>query len=147
MAFVPKIPLGVRRNNPGNIDYDPNCIWVGQVEPHDGHRFCKFKSPEYGIRAMGKLLKNYYLYKKHTDGSRIDTVAKAIQRWAPPSENSTNVYASFVAQALGVTPNEPVDYTRPALLAKMVRAIMRFENGYDPYSGDIVAMGVALLSA
>lgn len=53
---------GIRNNNPGNIDYNPANKWQGQlpmdkvIEP----RFCRFESPEYGIRALMKLLSTYH---------------------------------------------------------------------------------------
>ncbi|MDE9591255.1 structural protein, partial [Xenorhabdus bovienii] len=53
---------GLRNNNPGNIDHNPANKWQGQL-PHDlsiEKRFCRFESPEYGIRALIKLLINYH---------------------------------------------------------------------------------------
>jgi hypothetical protein len=145
MGNVPKIPLGVRRNNPGNIDFNPACIWEGLVMPHDGHRFCYFKAPEYGIRAMGKLISNYYNLKRHTDGSKIDTIEKVIHRWAPPHENHTNIYAKFVAERCGVVYTDKIVLTEPVMLVKLVKSIIRFENGYEPYSDEIIRRGIALL--
>lgn len=145
MARVPKIPLGVRRNNPGNIDYNPATDWLGMVSPHDGHRFCYFKSPEYGIRAMAKLLSNYYRLKRHVDGTRIDTIYKAVYRWAPPNENHTDIYAKFVAARCGVGEHEKIDFTKPEVMACMVKAMIRMECGYEVYSDEIVKKGIGLL--
>ena len=43
-------------NNPGNLEYNREK-WTGLIGS-DG-RFCRFESPETGLRAMGKLLRNY----------------------------------------------------------------------------------------
>jgi hypothetical protein len=146
MGNVPKVPLGVRRNNPGNIDFNPACIWVGQVMPHDGHRFCQFKGPEYGVRAMAKLLTNYRL-KKHIDGTPIDTLYKAVWRWAPPVENHSDIYAKFVAARCDCGADEKVDFTQPEFLFHMIKAMIRMENGYEPYDDSIIKKGIALLKS
>ncbi len=51
---------GIRNNNPGNIDHNPKNKWQGQLQhdPKIEKRFCRFESPEYGIRALMKLLCN-----------------------------------------------------------------------------------------
>ncbi|OTA21061.1 structural protein [Xenorhabdus beddingii] len=53
---------GIRNNNPGNIDHNPKNKWQGQLrhDPKIEKRFCRFESPEYGIRALMKLLSNYH---------------------------------------------------------------------------------------
>lgn len=146
MAATPKIPLGVRRNNPGNIDYNPDCLWVGLVLPHDGHRFCYFEGPEYGIRAMAKLITNY-ARKRHIDGTPIDTVFKAVHRWAPPAENHSDIYAKFVAARCDCTENEKIDFTQPDFLFHMIKAMIRMENGYEPYEDSIIRKGISLLKS
>ena len=70
---------GIRNNNPGNIRW--GSAWQGlKVDGKEQDKdFCVFIAPEYGIRAMCKILLNYSrLYK-------INTVAGIIHRWAPPS--------------------------------------------------------------
>ncbi|MEQ1977397.1 hypothetical protein ABLA76_16585, partial [Xenorhabdus sp. SGI240] len=82
----PTMTRGIRNNNPGNIDYIPANKWQGQIGIETGvknSRFCLFESPEYGIRALMKLLTNY-----HKGGH--NSVSKMINRYAPNSENNTS---------------------------------------------------------
>lgn len=119
---------GIRNNNPGNIDHNPANKWQGQL-PHDPtieSRFCRFESPEYGIRALMKLLCNY-----HKGGH--NSVSKIINRYAPSSENNTTAYISGVAKALNVDQFEKINLNKPTLIA-LAKAIIRHENGQQPYS-------------
>ncbi len=128
-------PRGIRNNNPGNIRHGDN--WRGIAEDQTDRSFITFDSPEYGIRAMGKLLANYErLYG-------INTVAGLIDRWAPPIENNTQAYINSVAQALGVSPNQPINVKES--LGGLVPAIIKHENGMQPYSEDIINNGLALV--
>ncbi|MGJ0626048.1 structural protein [Xenorhabdus bovienii] len=122
---------GIRNNNPGNIDHNSANKWQGQL-PHDPNiekRFCRFESPEYGIRALMKLLCNY-----HKKGHQ--TVAKMIDRWAPTNENNTSAYIKGVAKALGVDPHQVITVDKVTLIA-LSKSIVRHENGKQPYSDDI----------
>ena len=48
-------PRGIRNNNPGNIEHN-GTNWQGMDNPpHDG-RFIRFVTPQYGIRAMARVL-------------------------------------------------------------------------------------------
>lgn len=126
---------GLRNNNPGNIRRSPEQ-WVGLASDQTDKEFFRFISPEYGIRAMVKLLNNYYnLYG-------LRTVRQIISRWAPPIENDTDSYVYFVADKLNVDPDEPLalSYHMPAL----VQAITQKENGIQPYSINTIRQGIAL---
>ncbi|CCW31057.1 conserved hypothetical protein [Xenorhabdus nematophila F1] len=119
---------GIRNNNPGNIDHNSANKWLGLL-PHDPtieSRFCRFESPEYGIRALMKLLCNY-----HKGGH--NSVSKIINRWAPSIENNTTAYINGVAKALNVDQFEKIDINKPTLIA-LAKAIIRHENGKQPYS-------------
>lgn len=75
------------KNNPLNIRYRECNNWQGQLSPKKG--FCEFKSLYYGYRAAVILLNRY---KKNG----VCTVRQIVSRWAPPSENNTDNYVSFV---------------------------------------------------
>ena len=77
---------GIRNNNPGNIEKSKNNKWQGMAESQPDKRFITFTSPEWGIRAIARILINY------KDKYDLDTVKKIISRWAPPSENNTGAY-------------------------------------------------------
>ena len=53
---------GIRNNNPGNIDYNKNNQWRGQIGIETSAinpRFAKFDNARKRIRALAKLLLNY----------------------------------------------------------------------------------------
>lgn len=133
------LPRGVRNNNPGNIDYNPRNKWEGQLGLEVGvpkPRFARFDSPENGIRALGKLIRTYQ--NKHG----LKTVEQIIGRWAPNNENNTKAYAEAVAKALSVTPWANIDVNRVTMLRPLVEAIIRHENGGNPYKGGEIDEGV-----
>src|SRR3546814_2962731 len=61
--------------------------WIGEDRSPEArereHRFCVFKTPEHGFRALVRVLLTYQ--RKY----RLRTVAGMIDRWAPPVENNT----------------------------------------------------------
>jgi len=138
---------GIRNHNPGNIDFNPRNPWQGldSVQPHDG-RFCRFTSPEWGIRAMARVLRNYSKRDgtPGVGGPGIDTVQEVIHRWAPPIENDTGAYVKRVAAALGKAPDETIYLGDPQVLAVLVAAIIRHENGIQPYSDELIRAGVGM---
>ncbi|KLU14702.1 MULTISPECIES: structural protein [Xenorhabdus] len=131
---------GIRNNNPGNIDHNPANKWQGQMGIETGvknPRFCLFESPEYGIRALMKLLTNY-----HKGGH--NSVSKMINRYAPNSENNTSAYIKGVAKALNVDSNQVLDINKPTLIA-LAKSIIRHENGKQPYSDDTFTRAFEML--
>lgn len=132
-----QLPRGVRNNNPGNIDFIPSNKWFGQIGIETGvpnPRFAKFDSPENGIRAIAKLLVGY-----HKRG--FNTVRLMINRWAPPVENDTGAYVNSVAKRMGVEPDMKLAVTL-FMLEIMATAIIEHENGYQPYTIDVIQAGV-----
>lgn len=128
-------PRGVRNNNPGNLESSSSNPWVGQTGS-DG-RFAKFETPEHGIRALGRNLISY-------QRQGIDTVGEIINRWAPPSDNNdTAAYIKAVCAQLGVTANQPLDASNPDTLQALCTAIIKHENGTQPYSPDQLSTGVS----
>lgn len=122
---------GIRNHNPGNIEYNARNNWRGQVGT-DG-RFVIFDSPLNGLRASAKLIKNKMKAGK-------TTIADLISSWAPPHENNTAAYVAAVARALGVDSRANLTAAHiPALLA----AIVRHENGSNPYSAELIQQAVA----
>lgn len=128
-------PRGVRNNNPGNLEASSSNPWIGQTGS-DG-RFAKFETPEHGIRALGRNLISY-------QRQGIDTVGEIINRWAPPSDNNdTAAYIKAVCAQLGVTANQPLDASNPDTLQVLCAAIIKHENGTQPYSHDQLSTGVS----
>lgn len=132
LELAGNLPRGLRNNNPGNIDWiaDPAKRWRGMLRketPEEGGRFAVFDSPANGVRAIARELQ--------LDERRgVRTVAGLINNWAPSSENNTSSYVRAVARELRVEPDDSIDVT--AYLPRLVAAIVRHENGVQPYSAD-----------
>jgi len=132
-------PRGIRNNNPGNIRWGDD--WQGLVP--EGQRtdksFCQFKTPEYGIRAMIIILRNYQ--RKHA----IKTISGIINRWAPPVENNTQAYINSVAKSVGVEADQPIDVTDSRVMIPLLEAIIQHENGQQPYGFAVFVKALDLL--
>lgn len=143
--FTPKPsdPRGIRNNNPGNIRI--GSPWKGLAKPDQRRKFqrnekdfCVFIAPEWGIRAMARLLANYQ--NRH----KLHTVSAMINRWAPPSENDTSNYVGFIAEEMNVLPNEGFAIRDYGRAYPMVHAIIKMENGQQPYSKRLIDRGLLL---
>lgn len=84
-----KDSIAAQANNPLNIRYNPANQWKGQQGQLKG--FCHFKNIAYGFRAGFIILGNYIR-------NGVDTIEEIITRWAPPCENNTERYISFVCE-------------------------------------------------
>ncbi len=127
---------GLRNNNPGNIRHGTSQ-WRGMSSDQSGDPdFVQFDSPEYGIRALARLLRNYQ--------SRygLYTVRQIINRYAPPAENITGAYVDHVARVAGVDPDARIDINEK--MVPVVNAIIKHENGINPYSADVISTGIGL---
>lgn len=136
---------GIRNNNPGNIDRQPQNKWQGRMPrermspaQREEKRFEVFATPAWGIRALAVLLINYF------DRHGRNTVRKIIERWAPPTENNTDAYVLAVARAVGVGPDEFVNVHEYRRLRPIVEAIIAHENGRQPYSPEVIEEGLRL---
>ena len=145
-------PKGIRRNNPGNLEW--GSPWQGLANKADwpADRFAAFIDPAYGIRAIAMTLITYQDKRKAKDGSKIDSIREVIERWAPSSDNNNvPAYAKSVAALLdGVGPDdEVVDMHNPVHLRALVEGIIRHENGRGPlktanswYPDDVITEGL-----
>lgn len=118
------VARGIRNNNPGNIKIS-GTAWQGKIAPSsntDGV-FEQFQSMSDGIRALGKNLVTYF----NVHG--LNTVRGIIGRWSPPSENVTGAYTNYVANAVGVKPDDAINVKDPHTLSLLTEAIMKYENG------------------
>lgn len=133
-----RAPRGIRNNNPGNIEHTPANAWQGLDTPPSDGRFARFTGPEWGIRAIARVLISYQ------DRHGIRTIRGFINRWAPPSENNTKVYVDQVAKRVGVEPDSMVNVHEYEVAFPLVEAIIRHENGQQPYSKDVIDHGLRL---
>lgn len=130
-------PRGIRNCNPGNIR-DGAEKWAGQTGA-DAGGMCTFESAHYGLRALAKLLLTYH------DRYGLSTVRSIISRWAPPSENDTGAYIDSVCGQTSFGPDAWLRVGDPSVLSALVRAIVRQENGAQPY--DDAEIGAAVEDA
>lgn len=127
---------GIRNNNPGNIRRTGD-VWVGEApDQSTDASFVVFAAPQYGIRALARILRNYY-------DSGQTTVRAMITRWAPPSENDTEAYIAAVTADSGLSSDDPIGDIELAL-PLLIPAIINHENGVQPYPSDTIALGIQL---
>ena len=127
---------GIRNNNAGNIRASRVDIWDGQTGIDD-KGFAIFKSSEWDIRALGKLLLNY----ERLHG--LNTVTGIIGRYTPAIENNTNAYVNSVSKALGLDAH--TTFAVSDKLTALINAIIIHENGVNPYSDQLIANGLSLI--
>jgi hypothetical protein len=122
---APAAPRADRNNNPGNLKASGDQWWgMTGVDP-DG--FVQFDSPENGQRAAGINLANQA--KLHG----INTLGGLIGKYAPASDgNDETSYVAAVSRATGIAPDQPVDFTDPAIQAKVMPAMFAVERGGTP---------------
>lgn len=119
----------IAENNPFNIRYNPSNRWIGQNGISKG--FVTFDSMEHGLRSGIILLRNY-IYKLD-----LNTVEKVINRFAPPSENNTRNYISFVCDVLSSNGFSPTHLRNNFQLRYdkcfyyLVKAILKMETNYS----------------
>jgi hypothetical protein len=84
-----------RNHNPGDIEYGPFAIANGATGT-DG-RFAIFADDATGFAAMAALLAEHYAGM---------TIEAALNKYAPPVENQTNVYLQRVCEWTGLQPTD-----------------------------------------
>ena len=113
---------GLSNRNPGNIRQSA-VRYKGEVRPSRDPAFKQFESMPWGYGAIFVLLDTYRI--RHG----LDTIRGMISRWAPPSENRTEIYIRAVADAVGIADDRPVDTRDRTTMLRMAAAISRVENG------------------
>lgn len=130
-------PRGIKNQNPGNIRKSKDK-WQGLADNQPDSFFFSFIAPEYGIRAMIKILWTYQ------DKYSLESVRELIGRWAPPTENNTESYIKSVAKAVGVSPDCKIDTKNTNILLPLVKSIIMHENGIQPYDDELVNKAINL---
>lgn len=130
-------PRGIRNRNPGNIRRSSDR-WKGLAPLQSDPAFFVFDAPLWGIRAMAVILRNY----QRRNG--LKSIAQIIGRWAPAGENDTAGYAAAVGKEMGVGPREYLDLGDRSTLRALIAAIIRRENGLQPYDLDTIDLAIDL---
>ena len=136
-----KMTVGFLNRNPGNLRYF-GVTWNGLAAspegPCDDKGFCVFTNDLDGIRALALDLLN--AQRRHG----LRTIAEIIPHYAPAKDNNNVVaYIADVAHDMGVPSTHALDLTDASQLAALVSAVIKHENGADPYSDDLKAAAVA----
>lgn len=129
---------GIRNNNPGNIRWGDDWKGLVPVAQRTDKSFCQFITPEYGIRAMIIILRNYK--RKHG----LDTIEKIIHRWAPTNENDTQAYVNSVSKQTGIPADRAIDTTDSRVMIPLLEAIIKHENGLQPYGFEVFVRAIDL---
>ncbi len=133
---APTMPRGIRNHNPMNLRYYESIQWDGQIG-QDASGYARFETVEMGIRAGVKNLVNGYF------GRGLNTPREIITRYAPSHENPTDSYITFIANEMGIQPDDQIQLTRNSMM-RLTAAIIRFENGVQPYEMSTIERGVTL---
>tara|TARA_R100000697_G_scaffold3430_2_gene7648 strand:+ start:155 stop:3079 length:2925 start_codon:yes stop_codon:yes gene_type:complete len=116
---------GANINNPGNIRAGGG--FDGEIgRTNDG--FAIFDNLQSGVNAINTLTDTY--------GSKrnVDTVREYANRYSPVGENTAKEVAgkiNVLSNALGVGPDDKVDFTDPAVQERLTPAVMTTEIGAD----------------
>lgn len=121
---------GLRNNNPLNIRRN-STKWQGLAEEQKDKAFFTFIAPEWGYRAAIRTLQNY----NRIHG--LTTIRQWISRWAPPCENDTEAYISFVCSKAEVSENCEPNLNNKIVMCRIVAAMSQMENGVPAVMADV----------
>ncbi len=107
-----------RNTNPGNIRYSEFARRIGAIGQAGG--FAVFPTEEIGMYAIEALLRS--------DSYNKLTVAGAISRYAPPSENNTSAYHRQIEKLTGLSVNKRMADLTAAELTRVATAIRHIEG-------------------
>ena len=108
-----------RNNNPGNIRYGDFAVKMGAIGEAGG--FAVFPDEETGKKAKESLLFEGKNYKNLS-------IAQAISRYAPPSENNTEAYIQNILKSLGTSRDTKLTDLDSSQRQKMLEAMKRQEG-------------------
>lgn len=149
-AFDPQSIRNVRNNNPGNIKINKANDWKGRVSNLSDKTFESFQTPEYGVRALNKVV-NANIKATNTFDEFVNRYAsepkekeyfKKNGKLMPHLQN----YANSLARSQGLTSSSskfPKNIDKKAWL----RAIIRHEGGQEAltyYTDDVLSRGINL---
>jgi hypothetical protein len=110
-----------RNNNPGNVEEGPFTRSQGSIGV--AARFAVFPSEKAGTNATTQLL--------NRDDYQAKTLDGATAAWAPPIENNTANYQSFVSKKTGIDGGTAMNTLTQDQIQSVTAAIRAFE-GWSP---------------
>ena len=121
---------GYRNCNPGNIIHS-RVRYKGEIVPSADPKFKQFENMAWGFRAMFVLLDTYRVRYD------LKTLQQMIERYAPPSENDTTGYVSFITRRTRIADVSAIDTRNEKQMIPLVTAMAAMENGSDPGVEDV----------
>ena len=116
---------GQQANNPGNIMADGNASFPGangRIPVSGGRHVMSFPDVPTGVAASAANLASYA-------ASGINTIRGAVTRWVGDPKADLTSYINDVSKAVGVSPDQPVDLTNPAVQRAFIIAQQPHETG------------------
>ena len=129
------LPRGIRSRNPGNLRWPGAKDFLGASDGGGG--YAQFDTAQHGIRAMALNLLAY----QRLHG--IDTIRGIIDRWAPLADGNNVV--EYIKSVSGYTtwgPDEHLKLDSPLVVLLLAKAIIRHENGQQPYTDAVLLEGI-----
>lgn len=140
LGLTGDLPRGIRNNNPGNVEHNPDNNWIGLADPASDGRYCRFTHPQYAIRAMLWIMLTYQT--KY----RFKTITQIIERYAPRQDkNATTAYIAHVSKRAGIKPSQAISLREFETAVAVVTAMIEFENGMQPYPPELIENSIGLV--
>ena len=117
-----KTSRGLKNLNPGNIRKSA-VKYTGEKSHSTDPSFKQFESLEAGYRAIFVLLHTYRVR------GYADTIESLISRYAPPSENNTEMYIRRVERQSATLRDKKLNTLSAEQMIPIVAAISEVENG------------------
>lgn len=103
---------------------------MGEADVCTDFEFEQFQSMIYGLRA------GFVLLRRYIERYNLRTISQIVSRWAPPSENATQLYIDYVCEQVGISSTQRINFA-PVPLMAIVRAMCQMESGYTPTQHDL----------
>lgn len=146
-------PLGIRNNNPGNLE---PAGWIGELGVGDGGRFARYDTMLHGLRAFGRQLIAYQTKRNIVSmGPWIDVNGVkhrgVIDTWAPNNENNTKAYIDTVCKTMECLSTDHFNFKTRDFLFWAITAMGEVEQrkvAFHQYvSNDLIDQAVELALA
>lgn len=128
-------PIGIQQNNPGNLKF---AHQFGATR--GAHGFANFGTPAEGMIAMARQLE-LYRYRG------LDTIGQIVPKYAPKKDhNDVAAYIRALTRSMHVGANTPLNLGDPAVLTRLMNAMIMHEQGRNPYGSLAGRAAVSVLS-
>jgi len=136
---LPRPTIGIRNNNPLNLRPLSGDAFFGTTGVNKG--YSTFSDAVAGLRAGAVNMDS------QVSLHGIDNIDDYIDKFAPEEDNTPEAnfnYKRHVAKALNVGIDDKVDFTKPDVKKRLLKAQVVFENGSNPYPDELYDQAVAM---